>query len=194
MSLVSTFELLLKPQLPVAVAQVAPALAPLSRTILLGYFLSIANPNGQEIALTVVLTTRTPGLDPNRVAAFLDIDGVDLALVGSTTTAGLITSTRYTFQLSANDAGLLIIQPDITKLNIFAPNFELRGYVEIFAGSLGAPRSFEILATPEQRGTFFRSVENAGPPAVQEISELGEIAYSLPTANGGSLIRLDREA
>jgi hypothetical protein len=187
MSLVSTFELLLKPQLPTFVSTAFPALAPLARTILQGYFLTIANPNGQEIALTLVLTTRTPGLDPDRVAAFLDIDGNEIVLSGSTSSFGQITSTRYTFQLSANDSGLLIIQPDITKLNIFDPDFELRGYVEIFAGALGAPRSFEILATPEHRGTFFGSSGGT-------ISDLGEVAYSLPTASGGSLIRLDREA
>jgi hypothetical protein len=187
MSLVSTFELLLKPQLPASVSAAVPALAPLSRTILQGYFLTIANPNGQEIALTLVLTTRTPGLSNNSVLALLDIDGNNITLSGSSSSFGLITSTRYTFQLSANDSGLLIIQPDITVLNVLNPDFELRGYVEIFAGALGAPRSFEILATPEHRGTFFGSGGGM-------ISDLGEVAYCLPTASGGSLIRLDREA
>jgi hypothetical protein len=188
MALVSTFELLLKPQLPSSVSAAVPALAPLSRTILQGYFLSIANPNGRGITLNLVFTTRTPGLDPATVLAFLDTGGVNIVLSGTTTTSGPITSTTYTFTIDANDTGLLILQPNITDKKLFdAKDFELRGYSEIFVGALGALRSFDVLVTPEHRGTFFAT--KAG-----KISDLGEVAYALPLAGGGSLIRLDRDS
>ena len=51
MALVSTFELLLKPQLPAATTDKFPALGNLSRNILQGYFLTISNVNFFDVTV-----------------------------------------------------------------------------------------------------------------------------------------------
>ncbi|MFM7442165.1 MAG: hypothetical protein ACKO2V_26790 [Snowella sp.] len=53
MALISTFELLLKPQLPKNITTTFPELAPLARTVLQGYFLSIANITDELVFLSV---------------------------------------------------------------------------------------------------------------------------------------------
>ncbi|MDZ8094285.1 MAG: hypothetical protein RMZ42_20500 [Nostoc sp. DedQUE05] len=44
MAFISTFEILLKPQLPKELTDTKPELIPLARNILQGYFLTIASP------------------------------------------------------------------------------------------------------------------------------------------------------
>ena len=186
MALVSTFELLLKPQLPTSVTASIPNLAPLTRTILQGYFLSIANPNGIKIALRIIFTTQTPGLDPATVLAFLDTAGTNTTLTGNTTIASGIASTTNDITIDANDTCLLILQPNITDQKFFlASDYELRGYSEIFALEPNSLRSLAVLVTAEHRGTFYGLLDD------KEFLNLGEVAYSLPLAGGGSLIHVD---
>ncbi|WP_094591136.1 hypothetical protein [Vulcanococcus limneticus] len=63
MAHVSTFEILLKPQLPKSITEARPELAPLARTILQGYFLTISNLSNKLVFLSLVVTTRSPGLE-----------------------------------------------------------------------------------------------------------------------------------
>jgi hypothetical protein len=182
--LISTFELLLKPQLPKEVTAKVPALSSLARKIVQGYFLTIANVTNDFVYLSLVFTNRTPGLDPKTVATFLDTTGTNDPASQAFDTDGEVTKSRFTIPLNANDTGLFILQPNLLDKKLLQTgNFELRGYVEIFLSSGSTPKKTELLITPEHRGTFFG----------EDSSELGEVAYVLPTATGKSLFELSKD-
>lgn len=207
--LVSTFEILLKPQLPTNL----PQLGNVSRKILQGYFLTIANPNDFNVALDLSFTV-SPSLVtiavPNvlaiseafefsRLLMFFDVNGVNQTVELKPTERP---DTRIaSLSIPAKDTGLFILQPNpfaiIPTLPGFPPgfpgnplqpfttllnvaNFEVRGYVEIEPTSPAMP--VQLLLTPEHRGTFFKDLTSE--------PQLDQIAYSLPTATGGSLFTL----
>jgi hypothetical protein len=195
MPLVSTFELLVKPQLPPVPAG---PLAKINRTVIQGYFLTIANVNYIDVALSVVFTLKFPtnpggpSVRPTSFDQFLsvvDITGKNL-FPGQATQAALKpeivprnNKARITFTIPGNDTGLLLLQPNILPPSdlLTNPNFEARGYVEIFLSSLSGSDSATVLLTPEHRGTFFKDAAGATPDAVN----LDQIAYALPISNGG---------
>jgi hypothetical protein len=188
--LVSTFEVLVKSQLP-PVPNPPPALVNLNRRVIQGYFLTIANVNFFPVTISVVFTANfTPGGNPVNFATFLtavDIAGINL-IPPAPGAPRLIpevlgNKARITFTIPANTTGLLILQPDILQPAVLAAaNFEARGYVEIFLSSLsGSTNEATLIVTPEQRGTFYKDL-NVVPPAD---AGLDQIAYSLPVRNGG---------
>jgi hypothetical protein len=190
--LVSTFEVLVKPQLPPV-----PTLSSLSRKVIQGYFLTIANVNFFPVTISVVFTIKFPQdpggavLRPINFDDFLDV--VDISgvnLFAPDPQAVLVpeivpqnNKARVTFTLPENDTGLLLFQPDIVnKPEILTDaNFEARGYVEIFLSSLSGSDEATLLVTPEHRGTFFKDLKGATPADVG----LDQIAYTLPVSNGG---------
>ncbi len=185
MAFISTFELLLKPQLPKKLTDEEPELSPLARNILQGYFLTIANVTNELVSLSLVVTTRTPGLEPEKILTVLDTTGVDGPVSSVFEGAGGIQKSRFTFPINSNDTGLFILQPDATNEELVKEaNFELRGYVEIYISSVSTPKTTQLLITPEHRGTFFGT----------DRAELGEIAYVLPLANGKSLFELSQNS
>jgi hypothetical protein len=146
--LLSTFELLLKPQLPKKITDNVPALSPLSRKIVQGYFLTIANVTNDFVYLSLVFTNRTPGLDPKTVATFLDTTGTNDPVSQVFDRDGQVTKSRFTIPLNANDTGLFILQPNLLDKKLLeSANFELRGYVEIFLSSGSTPKKTELLIT-----------------------------------------------
>jgi hypothetical protein len=176
--LVSTFELLVKP--------IAPAGGPpqVARTVVQGYFLTIANPNNFSVGLRLQFTATTPGLNVLDTVTILDVTGANL--FGDITPVPADPK-RSTFNLSipANDTALVTLLPDITKPELLAAkSLEIRGYVEIFATSPFAPTKFDLLLTPEHRGTFLPNDLAAPNP------DFDQLAYALPTANGGNLFTL----
>jgi hypothetical protein len=191
MALVSTFEVLLKPQLPEAAG-----IKKLSRKVIQGYFLTIANVNFIPVTVSLVFTLKfpsdptDPGEGPTSWTDFLqvvDISGQNL-FSGGFPQATLIpeiadNKARVTFTLPANGTGLLLLQPNILAQPdiLETANFEARGYVEIFLSSLSGSDTATLLVTPEQRGTFFKDPNGKTPDAVG----LDQIAYALPVSNGG---------
>ncbi|MCC5667576.1 hypothetical protein LC653_27765 [Nostoc sp. CHAB 5784] len=185
MAFISTFEILLKPQLPKSITTTRPELSPLARNVLQGYFLTIANVTNELVFLSLVVTTRTPGLDPKKVLTVLDTTGIDGPVSSDFESKGEIQKSRFTFPVNANDTGLFILQPDATNEELREEaNFELRGYVEIYISSVSTPKTTQLIITPEHRGTFFGT----------DRAELGEIAYVLPLANGNSLFKLSQDS
>lgn len=189
MTLVSTFEVLLKPQLPTNVG-----LGSLSRKVLQGYFLTISNVNFFPVTASLVFTVIFPNdpADPTALPKnFTDfIQAIDVS--GSNQIANVLVpemvpennKARLTFTLPANATGLILLQPNITDRDLFlAQNFEARGYVEIFLSSLSGSDTATLLVTPEHRGTFFNKFDSDDPDDVN----LDQIAYSLPVSNGGIL-------
>ena len=190
--LVSTFEVLVKSQLPPV-----PGLENLSRKVIQGYFLTIANVNFFPITVSLVFTVQFPK-DPGGPAPLpadfkdflnaVDISGKNLFsdLDSEATLVPEIgpkkNKARLTFTLPENETGLLLLQPDIRKAGILSEaNFEARGYVEIFLSSLSGSDTATLLVTPEQRGTFFKSLDGKA----KADAGLDQIAYSLPVSNGG---------
>jgi hypothetical protein len=187
MAFISTFELLLKPQLPKLITDKEPELSPLARNVLQGYFLTIANITNSLVSLSLVVTTRTPGLEDNKnILTILDATGGNKDKVEQKFDSGReIKKSRFTFSLDANDTALFILQPNaLNKALREAANYELRGYAEIFVSSVSTSKTTQLIITPEHRGTFF------GKDSGKEKSELGELAYAIPLANGKSLFEL----
>ncbi|MBD2741803.1 hypothetical protein [Coleofasciculus sp. FACHB-1120] len=186
--LVSTFELLVKSQLPKNLPSPLPNnLEKLSRTVIQGYFLTLANTTSSTVKVSLVFTAVSPAIDIEKTFVFLDVEGVNIP--GDLIPDTAPNKARFTITIPANDTGLFILQPDILKTGkdsktlLDTADFELRGYVEIFMSSLSKSKSAKLLLTPEHRGTFFKNLKDADP-------QLDQIVYSLPTANGGSLFNL----
>jgi hypothetical protein len=159
----------------------------LSRTVIQGYFLTLANTTSSTVKVSLVFTAVTPSIDIDKTFIFLDVEGVNIP--GDLLPDTAANKARFTITIPGNDTGLFILQPDILKTGkdgntlLDTADFELRGYVEIFMSSLSKSKSAKLLLTPEHRGTFFKNLKDADP-------QLDQIVYSLPTANGGSLFNL----
>lgn len=184
--LVSTFELLVKPIAPSGSGPVAVA-----RTVVQGYFLTIANPSNLDLRIRLQFTATTPSLNILDTVAILDVQGTndfsDLVAVPGD-------PKRFTFDLGipANDTALVTLLPDLST-DVLPPfgvpdllnqTLEVRGYVEISLLSPFSLRGINLLLTPEQRGTFLpRNLSSPNP-------DFDQLAYSLPTATGSSLFKL----
>lgn len=184
--LVSTFELLVKPIAPAGSGPVAVA-----RTVVQGYFLTIANPNNTELKLRLQFTATTPSINTIDTVTILDVNGTndfsDLVAV-----PGDPNKFSFDLKIPANDTALVTLLPDL-KSDVIPPfgvpdvltkTLEIRGFVEI---SLLNPFSFQginLLLTPEHRGTFLPQNLAAPNP------DFDQLAYSLPTATGSSLFTL----
>lgn len=180
MTLVSTFELLVKPIVD------APG-EPFARTVVQGYFLTVANTSTLDIALRVLFTATTPEITFNDAVVVSDVFGTNTLPVPPQVLGGNPNKTFTDFKLPANDTGLvtLLPSPDAFK----GQKLEIRGYVEIFllfADSYERirPANVNLLLTPEHRGTFL-------PKDIQAVqADFDQLAYALPTSIGGSLFTL----
>jgi hypothetical protein len=177
MALVSTFELLVKPIAP-------PLTGPdvVRRTVVQGYFLTIANTGNIPANLRLQFTANQPNIDLSKTATFLDINGVDVK-------GDLIPTPdprKFNFNLTVpgHDTILFSLLPDLTAAGVVTDkNLEIRGYVEVFRSSLFG-QDYNLLLTPEHRGTFLPQNLAAAIP------DFDQLAYALPTANGSSLYQL----
>jgi hypothetical protein len=196
--LVSTFELLVKPQLPKdAVLDQVPGvsqelknkISQLRRNAIQGYFLTLANLGARDLLLSLVFTVKN-NADLAKIVPILDTTGSDDAFGGLTPIPSPFAN-KLSFSplpLVAGDTALFLLQPNFLSFPelLVDTNFEVRGFVEVFLSSLsGRPRNAQIQVTPEHRGTFYKFPENDP----NTISGLDQYAYSLPVQNGG-LLRL----
>ncbi|WP_088888900.1 hypothetical protein [Leptolyngbya ohadii] len=169
--LVSTFELLVK---PIAPAGAGPA--GLARTVVQGYFLSIANTSNVAAPLQLTFTATTPNLSVANTVAIRDVTGGNV--IGDLVPTADPKRLTYNITIPAHDTALVILQPDVRLPAVLAGMLEVRGYVEINALSSPVPNTYELLVTPEHRGTFFSG--SAAAPA----ADIDQLVYSLPTASG----------
>jgi hypothetical protein len=196
--LVSTFELLVKPQLPKdtvldnipgVTQELKDKIAQLRRNAIQGYFLTLANLGNRDLLLSLVFTVKN-NVDLEKLVPILDTTGSDNAFGNLTITMSPIAN-KLSFsplRLVAGDTALFLLQPNFLSFPelLVDTDFEVRGYVEVFLSSLsGNPRNTRIQVTPEHRGTFYRFPESDP----NSISSLDQYAYSLPVQNGG-LLRL----
>jgi hypothetical protein len=185
---VSSYELLVK-----ALVQPEADILGAGRTIIQGYFLSISNLNtNSAVSLRLNFRAQTPDINSLPVIAFWDINGVNEFL---NPISAIATNRTYQVTVGAGDTGLFILQPDVRDRNVVEnANFELRGYLTT---SLSAPfgsTSYNLLLTPQQRGTFlpngFRIPAN--PPRGTNRLDFDQLAYTLPTAMGGAQVTLSQ--
>lgn len=191
MALISTFEVLLTPQLPKVLPPDLNTVKNLGRNVIQGYFLTVANINSIDLVLSLVFTTiLPPGVDLMKIITFTDVSGEDKPAPLVPDSVG----NKYRFsplELPAGATALFILQPlptDEAIAELDKPEgigIEARGFVEIFLSSLSGttPPGVEIQVTAEHRGTFF------GDALGEKIADrsLDQIAYSLPVQNGGRI-------
>ncbi|MBU7583948.1 MAG: hypothetical protein KAF91_13730 [Nostoc sp. TH1S01] len=189
MPLVSTFELLVNPIAPTdnlgnLPPDVVQKLGKVARRVVQGYFLTIANTTDAAARLRLEFTATTPELNLVDTVTIRDV-------LGNNEFSELIpvpgNPKKFTFNVGipAHDTALITLLPDLQNVDLFtgAKNLEIRGYVSISRAAIAGP-SYELLVTPEHRGTFLpKNIDDSVP-------DFDQIAYSLPTASGGSLVRL----
>jgi hypothetical protein len=178
-ALVSTFELLVKPITPIT----APGTEAVARTVVQGYFLTIANTSQLNIKVRLQFAATTPELNLADTVVIKDVTGKNIfqELVPTADPKKF----TYSLDIPAHDTILVTLLPDVTKIEILkARNVEIRGYVEISLTSPTAPTSVDLLLTPEHRGTFLPQNLAAAIP------DFDQLAYALPTANGSSKFTL----
>lgn len=188
MAIISTFELLIKPQLPKNIpgttTPIPGQVSKLSRNIILGYFLTLSNLSNSDFDFELVFTIKLPvGRVIDELVGIIDTSGsdipFDLAPIGPNQFGA-------TMQIPAQSTSLVILQPDLIQFPalLTSLNFEVRGFVEMrrAAASQALP-PISIIATPEHRGTFFSSLSGSTPDEIG----LDQVAYALPIKNGGCL-------
>jgi len=185
MSLISTFEVLLKPQLPTDLPPEFTNVTNLGRNILQGYFLTISNINAFDLVLSLVFTTRLPaGVTLDKIITFSDTSGINTG--GALEPVGAGNKYRFSpLTLPVDATALFILQPSPTDTALNDLDIEARGFVEVFLSSLAGtpPAGAKIQVTAEQRGTFFA---NATAPNIVDRA-LDQIVYGLTVQNGGLL-------
>ncbi len=182
-TVVSNFELLVKP-----LVQPRADILGAGRTIIQGYFLTISNLNlSNAVSLRINFRAQSPDINSRPLLAFFDINDVNAPLVAS----GTSPNRTYTITVPAGDTGLFLLQPDVTQASVVtSADTEIRGYVTV---SLAAPfgsNSYNLLLTPQHRGTFLPKGFVVGTPPSNP--DFDQLAYSLPTANGGAQVTLSQ--
>ncbi|EDX74909.1 hypothetical protein MC7420_783 [Coleofasciculus chthonoplastes PCC 7420] len=177
-TVVSTFELLVKP-----LVQPAADILGAGRTIIQGYFLTISNLNSSNpVRLRVNFTAQSPNLNSQPLLAFFDVGGSNIPLIPGFSNA---TNQTYFISIPPRDTGLFLLQPNVTDRNVVAAaDTEIRGFVTLSLANLFGSNSFDLLLTPQQRGTFLP--QNFPADNV----DFDQLAYALPTATGGSKVTL----
>ena len=185
--IISTFELLVKPQLPKDLPGTIPdsvkqKIGRLRRTAIQGYFLTIANLSSVDILLTLAFTANLPsGKSIDNLLAFLDTTGSTMGddiPVKLEPVKGLANKFIASAPLMSQGTGLFLLQPNIIRDELLDDaDFEVRGFAEVTVSS--SVSNVSILITPEHRGTFFGNLTGTGSAARDQI------AYSLPVQNGG---------
>jgi hypothetical protein len=189
-SVVSTFELLVKP-----LVQPSADILGAGRTIIQGYFLTISNLNtNSPVQLRINFRAQDPNLNSQPLLAFFDVNGANNLLAPSSSTP---TTQTYTVSLGAGDTGLFLLQPDVSQGTVVQnANVELRGYVTLSLAFPFGSNSFNLLITPQQRGTFLPKgfqVPNRPPaPNATTREDFDQLAYSLPTADGKAQVNLSQ--
>ena len=185
--LVSTFELLLKDITPTE-----GSISDSGRKILQGYFLTIANTTDTTLRLRLLFTATTPSINLADTIFITDVTGGNS--FGDLTATSNPNQFRFDISVPPNDTALVILQPDITVLDPATRTVETRGYVEISTLNLTKqPITFNVLLTPEHRGTFLPNDFIFGKDADNKGKDFDQLISTLPTATGSSLYQLESQ-
>lgn len=191
MTLVSTFELLVKPIAP----PLPPPLTPVARRVIQGYFLTISNLEDKAYKYRIEFDISFPNpFDPNKIlkdnaVLIYDVEGANTDI-----TLTRVSDTKYRgfFTLPAGKTASVELLPALPK-TLTPGQLEVRGYVSLFLPPVRGknilvtvPQSkdpVKVLLNPETRGTF---LPNNFPPATDN-SDFDQINTTLAIASGQAL-------
>ncbi len=203
MALVSSFELLFEPIIPVLAQntpnapKIDPPPAP-DPLVIQSFFAFITNFDSLATAKFTLQFTATVNstLDPSQTFGLFDIDNTnflaEFRTTPATTPGATSASAIFAFndlQLAPQTTGLFLLQPDVNflisqlptkngKPDLQAANAGLRGYVEVLPDQASDMLPPPLLISPQTRGTFI-------DPNTGQV--LAEEAYPLPTPTGANL-------
>jgi hypothetical protein len=203
---ISTFELLAKPIAPVM--GIDPALLPVARRVVQGYFLTISNLEPIDLRYRIEFTVSLPvPADPNKIIIFappanqnvflvVDVEGTNIE-VPLTQLKGKPKVYRGFFTIPAHKTASVELLPKLP--NALNPGLlEVRGYVSLFLPlrrvfPKPVPQSkkpVKVLLNPEIRGTF---LPNNFPSPANTGLDFDQINYSLAIASGKGLNEIPSE-
>lgn len=217
---ISTFELLLKPITPAIPMESNTPPGEIflqsDRFVLQGYFLTIANPSDTDLDLrlqfnvTVSRSVRDSDKNNNvtldnlsqKTFVFLDLglgesSGIEGNVADDLSRIDGSNQFEFKFTLPGSKTALFLVQPDILppppSPGGGLEEIEIRGFSEIFLDSPPSQK-FDLLVTPEHRGTFLPLMTSENMQKMQGMKkltpDLDQLVYPLPTPNGGSLFIL----
>jgi hypothetical protein len=193
---ISTFEILTAPIAPVV--GIPPALIPVARRVVQGYFLTISNLEPINLLYRIEFTISLPvPADPNKILlnnTFLVVD-VEGANTTIPLTQQLVRPEVYSavFTIPARKTASVQLLPILPQA--LTPGLlEVRGYVSLFL----PPRRFfpqsstpvKVLLNPEIRGTF---LPNNFPSGATTDLDFDQINYTLAIASGKGLNEITPE-
>ncbi|WP_445248159.1 hypothetical protein [Microcoleus sp. OTE_8_concoct_300] len=193
---ISTFEILTAPIAPVI--GLPPALLPVARRVVQGYFLTISNlePIDWQYRIEFAISLPVPA-DPNKILlnnAFLvvDVEGLNIT-IPLTQQPGKPEVYRGFFTIPAHKTASVQLLPILPQA--LTPGLlEVRGYVSLFPlfpsqNDVLLP-PVKVLLNPEIRGTFLPN--NFPSPANTEL-DFDQINYTLAIASGKALNEIPPE-
>ena len=202
---ISTFEILAKPIAPVK--GIDPALLPVARRVVQGYFLTISNLEAIDLRYRIEFTVSLPvPADPNKILldkknAFLviDVEGANFE-VPLTQVPGKPKVYRAFFTIPAHKTASVELLPKLPEA-LDPGLLEVRGYVSLFLPPAiikfpqpvpqpQSKRPVKVLLNPEIRGTF---LPNDFPSRANTGFDFDQINYTLAIASGKGLNEIPPE-
>ncbi len=180
-AVVSNFELLVKP-----LVQPRADILGAGRTVIQGYFLSIANLSDRDdFRLNINFRAQNPDLSAAGLLAFWDVNGLNDRVLPATNTPD---SQVYSIRLQPRDTGLFILQPNVADRTVVEnAETEIRGTVEVFLAEPFGRSTYNLLLSPEHRGTFLpKGFVIPDNPSTETPQDFDQLVYSIPTAQGGT--------
>lgn len=197
---ISTFELLAKPIAPLI--GIPPALLPVARRIVQGYFLTISNLEPIDVEYRIQFTIPKPvPANPNRIlrnnavmnaVIFFDgaVDNSPITLIKDPD-QGLTENYRASFRIRARNTASFQLLPKLPDV-LTASLLEVRGFVSLFRRRRfpGPLSPVKVLLNPEIRGTFLPNNFPTPPfpappfPAPTPSLDFDQINYTLALASG----------
>ena len=206
MTIISTFELLIK---PIAPPSGNPNIDTLFRRVVQGYFLTITNPNSRLVKFRI--RARCPRLKNNSQDGIVDrelvttnhiftydITGgpnsgqqISRPLTCRFSDADTVSMVSSNLEIGPLQTASFKLLPNTATQLSANPRLEIRGYIEIAQlvdFGIGGVPPVDLIFTPEVRGSF---LDNAYPQGGGPY-DFDQIAYGIPTTTGGSLMAVTK--
>ena len=195
---ISTFEILTAPIAPVV--GIPPALIPVARRVVQGYFLTISNLEASSVQYRIEFKISLPvPADPNKIllnnaVLIVDVEGLNIT-IPLTQQPGRPEVYQGFFTIPAHKTASVQLLPKLP--DVLTPGLlEVRGYVSLFVIGRRLPRPFppqrpvKVLLNPEIRGTF---LPNGFPSVPNTELDFDQINYTLAIASGKGLNEITPE-
>ncbi len=194
---ISTFEILTAPIAPVV--GIPPALIPVARRVVQGYFLTISNLEPISVRYRIEFSISLPvPADPNKIllnnaVLIVDVEGLNTP-IALTQVPNKPQVYRGFFTIPAHKTASVQLLPKLP--DVLTPGLlEVRGYVSLFRVRTKFPffpalPPVKVLLNPEIRGTF---LPNDFPSEARTSPDFDQINYTLAIASGKGLNEIPSE-